>query len=86
MADGQISANCIEPLETCCIQAMSAAMPVYLFLRDVSIVDRSSGYALLERLAERGGGLGHGCHLHPLYSAGAKAESGWSAVIQSSGA
>ena len=51
--EGQISADCIQLLETCCNQAMAAAKPVCLFLRDVPIVDRS-GYALLKRLAERG--------------------------------
>ena len=51
--DGRISADCIELLETCCNQAMAAAKPVCLFLRDVPTVDRS-GYALLKRLAEMG--------------------------------
>ena len=51
--DGQVSADCLELLEACCNQAMAAAKPVCLFLRDVPIVDRS-GYVLLKRLAERG--------------------------------
>ena len=45
--DGQSSVDCIELVETCCHQAMAAAKPVCLFLRDVPIVD------LLKRLAER---------------------------------
>ena len=46
--DGQISVDCIQLLETRCHQAMAAAKPVCLVLRDVPIVD------LLKRLAERG--------------------------------
>ncbi len=54
--DRQISADCIELLKTCCQQAMAAAKPVCLFLRDVPTVD-GSGYALLQRLAKRGGAV-----------------------------
>ena len=46
--DGQISVDCIQLLEARCHQAMAAARPVCLVLRDVLIVD------LLKRLAERG--------------------------------
>ena len=47
--DGQISVDCIQLLEARCHQAMAAAKPVCLVLRDVLIV-----IDLLKRLAERG--------------------------------
>jgi hypothetical protein len=51
--DGQLSGDCIEVVETCCVQAMLMGKPVQLFLRDVSTVDQA-GRALLRRLAEKG--------------------------------
>jgi ABC-type transporter Mla MlaB component len=51
--DGQISADTIAVVETCCSQAESHGRPVHLFLRDVTTVDQS-GQTLLHSLAERG--------------------------------
>ncbi len=51
--DGEISTECIEPVETCCEEAMGAGKPVDLVLRDVTAVDEA-GRALLRRLAETG--------------------------------
>src|SRR5271157_3472381 len=51
--DGQLSGDTVAVVETCCDQALSAGKAVYLFLRDVSIVDQA-GRALLSRLAARG--------------------------------
>ena len=51
--DGQLSADSIEIIGTCCDQALSAGKPVHLFLRDVSSID-CAGHALLRRLAAKG--------------------------------
>jgi hypothetical protein len=51
--DGQLLGDSVEVVETCCEQALAMGMPVHLFLRDVSTVDRAGG-ALLRRLEGRG--------------------------------
>jgi len=51
--DGQVSADCVGVVETCCNQARSNGKPVHLFLRDVSSVDQA-GQTLLARLAAEG--------------------------------
>ena len=51
--DGQLSADSIAVVETCCKQAKANGTPVYLFLRDVTIVDHA-GEMLLSRLAAKG--------------------------------
>ena len=51
--DGQLTGNHIELVETHCNQAISTGKPVYLFLRNVTIVERA-GYTLLRRLAAKG--------------------------------
>ena len=54
--DGQLSAGCIQAVETCCNQARSRGQRARLFLRDVSVID-NDGQALLRRLAAKGVGL-----------------------------
>jgi hypothetical protein len=54
--DGQLSGECVQPVETCCYQAILRKKPVHLFLRDVSTIDEA-GRALLRRLAAKGVGL-----------------------------
>ena len=54
--DGQLSADSIEAVETCCNQAKSQGKPVCLFLRDVSVLGQE-GRALLCRLGANGVGL-----------------------------
>lgn len=51
--DGQLSGENIEPVETCCNQALSTNKPVQLFLHNVSVIDER-GRALLYRLAVKG--------------------------------
>ena len=51
--DGQLSADSIAAVETCCYQAGSNGRPVQLYLRDVTSVDRA-GQKLLSRLAVKG--------------------------------
>lgn len=51
--DGQLSADSIAVVETCCSQAESNEKPVHLFLRDVTTVDHA-GQMLLRRLAQKG--------------------------------
>jgi ABC-type transporter Mla MlaB component len=51
--DGELTRASIEPVETCCHEAMLTGPPVRLFLRDVSRVDHA-GRALLQRLAAKG--------------------------------
>ncbi|HUO32656.1 MAG TPA: STAS domain-containing protein [Bryobacteraceae bacterium] len=53
MVDGELSAESVEAVETCCNQHLSAGKPLYLYLRDVAMIDQS-GRALLKRLAEKG--------------------------------
>jgi hypothetical protein len=54
--DGKLSGDFVDPVEVCCIQAISKPKPVWLYLRDVSLIDER-GRALLRRLAEQGVGL-----------------------------
>jgi hypothetical protein len=54
--DGQLSADSIEAVETCCNRAKSQGKPVRLFLRDVSVIGED-GRELLRRLAANGFGL-----------------------------
>jgi hypothetical protein len=51
--DGQVTGDCVQVLETCCSQAISAGAPVSVFLRDVSVIDEA-GRELLRRLANQG--------------------------------
>ena len=51
--DGTMSGEGIEPVQTCCIQALSKGKPVRLHLRDVSAIDER-GRAMLRHLAEEG--------------------------------
>ncbi len=51
--DGQLSAESIAAVETCCSQAGSNGKAVQLYLRDVTSVDQD-GQKLLTRLAARG--------------------------------
>lgn len=54
--DGQMSGEGVEPVETCCIQALSKGKPVQLYLRDVSTIDER-GRTVLRNLAAKGVGL-----------------------------
>jgi len=51
--DGTLSGEGIEPVQTCCIQALSKRRPVRLHLRDVSAIDES-GRTMLRHLAAEG--------------------------------
>ena len=51
--DGELSGDCLEPVETSCIQAISEGKPVHLYLRSVSTIDER-GRALLRDLAAKG--------------------------------
>ncbi|PWT96701.1 MAG: hypothetical protein C5B51_32760 [Terriglobia bacterium] len=51
--EGQLTAESIAIVETCCHQAKSHGNPVELFLRDISAVDQA-GEMLLRRLAGKG--------------------------------
>lgn len=51
--DGKLAGDCVDPVETCCTQAIAKGKPVQLFLRDVSTIDEG-GRALLCRLAAKG--------------------------------
>jgi hypothetical protein len=51
--DGMLSGDCLDPVETSCIQAISKGKPVRLYLRDVSTIDER-GRALLRDLAAKG--------------------------------
>jgi len=51
--DGQLSAESITAVETCCNQAGSDGRTVQLYLRDVTSVDQA-GQSLLSRLAAKG--------------------------------
>ena len=51
--DGTMSGEGIEPVQTCCLQALSKGKPVRLHLRDVSAIDER-GRAMLRHLAEEG--------------------------------
>ena len=54
--DGKLSGDSVEPVEACCIQAISRGKPVRLYLRDVSTIDER-GRVLLRQLAQKGVGL-----------------------------
>jgi hypothetical protein len=51
--DGTLSGEGIEPVQTCCTQALSKGKPVRLHLRDVSAIDES-GRTMLRHLAAEG--------------------------------
>jgi predicted RNA polymerase sigma factor len=51
--DGQLSADSIDLVETCCDEALADGKRIDLVLRDVRSVDES-GQALLRRLAAKG--------------------------------
>ncbi len=51
--DGQLSADSIAAVETCCTQAGSNGRAVQLYLRDITSVDQAA-QKLLTRLAARG--------------------------------
>ena len=51
--DGKLSDQSIDPVEICCMQALSQGKPVRLFLRDVSSIDEQ-GRTMLQRLAAVG--------------------------------
>jgi hypothetical protein len=51
--DGTLSGESVEPVQTCCIQALSKGKPVRLFLRDVSAIDER-GRTMLRHLAAEG--------------------------------
>jgi hypothetical protein len=44
--DGKLCGDYVEPVETCCKQAISKGKPVRLYLRDVSMIDER-GWTLL---------------------------------------
>jgi hypothetical protein len=52
-AEGELSGECVDAVETCATQATAQRRPIRLFLRDVSSIDES-GRALLARLAAKG--------------------------------
>ena len=54
--DGKLSGDYVEPVETCCKQAISKGKPVRLYLRDVSMIDER-GRTLLRDLVKTGVGL-----------------------------
>jgi len=51
--DGQLSADCVSVIETCCDEALANGKGIDLVLRDVPSVDEA-GCALLRRLAAKG--------------------------------
>jgi len=51
--DGQLSADSVETVETCCNQARQQGKSVRLFLRDVSLIGEEAR-ELLRRLAANG--------------------------------
>ena len=51
--DGKLSGEGVEPVETCCIQALSIGKPVRLHLRDVSAIDER-GRTMLRHLSAEG--------------------------------
>ena len=54
--DGKLSGDYVDPVETCCKQAISKGKPVRLYLRDVSTIDER-GRTLLQELSKKGVGL-----------------------------
>ena len=61
--DGKLSGDYVDPVETCCNQAISKGKPVWLYLRDVSTIDER-GRDLLRELA----GKGRGAEARGIYS------------------
>ncbi len=51
--DGTLSNETLEPVQTCCMEALSRGKPVRLYLRDVSAIDES-GRQMLRHLAAEG--------------------------------
>jgi len=51
--DGQLSADCVAVIETCCDEALADGKRIELVLRDVRNVDEA-GLALLRRLEAKG--------------------------------
>jgi ABC-type transporter Mla MlaB component len=51
--DGTLSGEGIEPVQSCCIQALAKGKPVRLHLRDVSAIDEC-GRTMLRHLAVEG--------------------------------
>ncbi len=51
--DGMLSNQTVEPVQTCCMEALSRGKPVRLYLRDVSAIDES-GRQMLRHLAAEG--------------------------------
>lgn len=51
--DGNLSGESVDPVETCCIEALPKGKPVRLYLRDVSAIDER-GRTMLRRLAAEG--------------------------------
>ena len=54
--DGTLPGEGIEPVQTCCSEALSKGKPVRLHLRDVSAIDER-GRTMLRHLAAEGVGL-----------------------------
>jgi hypothetical protein len=54
--DGKLYGDYVDPLETCCKQAISKGKPVWLYLRDC-LRDRRSGPDTASELARTGVGL-----------------------------
>jgi hypothetical protein len=54
--DGKLSGDYVDPVETCCKQAILKGKPVRLYLRDVSTID-DRGRTLLRELVKTGVGL-----------------------------
>ena len=51
--DGHLSGDGVEPVQTCCVHALSLGKPVRLYLRDVAAID-DRGRAILRHLAAEG--------------------------------
>ena len=51
--DGKLSGEGVEPVEACCVRALSRGVTVRLHLRDVSTIDEF-GQAMLRRLVSQG--------------------------------
>jgi len=51
--DGTLSGEGIEPVQTCCMEALSKGKPVRLHLRDVSAIDER-GRTMLRYMAAQG--------------------------------
>jgi len=51
--DGHLSGEAVEPVRTCCVNALLLGKPVRLYLRDVAAID-DRGRSMLRRLAAEG--------------------------------